>query len=547
MKKIALPPEHEEENEVPQEGETFGFLVANAVTKFSHQSFTLTTTCVAVFAYLSEQQEEDSSSSSSSLLSERSASVSVVLSGTWVVLYVLVVRLLLSQQISAIADFARDVVAKSTSSSSSALLTRVSSSKKVLARIGSKLSSTRLLGFRDDSDDNGQLSSSPSRSSISSKHPFLPLDDISKLSLTDIGYIFYYSTAVCEPTFQRSAFLAGLREPTKKAIYAVDRVVADTLCGGDGDGLSPTPFVEEREGTDICAIRFAGAVRLYAEWRYLFLTGSSSRGFSFFMGIARVDLVKNASKIVHDGTLASWASWIARTGTDKRRSRSSPTIRQLLKHEISNLNLHPRRPFLRGESTASGVLWAVRQIRYQHALLENSLHIPMRYRSHTEAARAAYSIYEPFHGLLTRQIFIRSIDSAPDTLEALQQWHTSSVGGDSSSCEVTTSQDDYFHIPIDECAHTPPLATEADVLGQTWNQVLQQVSRFHIFMGQCSGVGSRSHSSQNVLQHAQSDDESPRSRAVTDAVLSHLSLMGPVTSVLENMIRTYNIDDPSKV
>lgn len=260
-------------------------------------------TCM-IAAYLGQQQQKKEEGDAPSLhrphlttifgddgLYGRSLSV---LHGTWVVVYVLLVRFLLTHQISIVFDWVKDLI-----DSTNSAMKRVSSCEAA-ARIRStvSLSSARILSLA-----NCPALGESGKDLLSSKEPFLPIDEIKQLSLTDISDIFRYASEVCHPSLDRQAYCSCLREPVRNSLRAIENVAR--RFGKRETDVILHPYRSEKDD-EIDAIRFVAATRIFAEWRKESLVPEKARkGYSMSMIIVRRDLFRTLGNSKQQSTLGS--------------------------------------------------------------------------------------------------------------------------------------------------------------------------------------------------------------------------------------------------
>jgi len=196
------------------------------------------------------------------------------------------------------------------------------------------------------------------------------------------------------------------------------------------------PLSPEAGYGDVDALQFCAAMRLFAEWRLLRQVPSGYLAYAKGVNLGHKDICQNVAKMenaIHEyiqstdaeiyGVSTAKDVAIECTAdpacTSARIMRRSPTLRQLLIHEI-NMNTHTtdKLPRLKEGTAAMGLLWVRRQLHYQTALFNNIICVPKDYPSAVKAVGAAYSeVYDNIHGWTIQKIFNYSFTAAPNAEE----------------------------------------------------------------------------------------------------------------------------------
>ena len=564
------------------------FVSTSMIGKYSRRCLLMSTMITAYLMKQQQQIEDDgicpTSVTSDTIYSTRLVSSSFLghlsdrsmLDGTWVVVYVLLVRFLLTHPLSRLWDWWRNV-----RDSTNSAMTRVSSSETV-TRIRSSVStglssSAKLLTLTGGCGSGVGMGFGDPSMVISAKEPFLSKDEIAQLSLTDIQLIFRYATEIGHTSFDRREFTMYLREPVKQALDAVDRV---TAASGGGAYLQVYHSNEDEEETDIDALHFAAAMRIFAEWRSLRLVpkGSNHR-YAFGMGMARRDLIQNIAKIEDAAHV-----WLC----DEARSSASggltiPTLRQLLQYEIDR-NVHRYLPRLEEKSGASGLLWAVRQLKYQTSIFANLVQVPYGFPTSRDAILAAYRfVYEDYHGFFVKQIFQNSFEAAPKAQEVIDFMHVPIEEPGYCSIDTPNQKDgSWVNIPHDLAKQASFGSSSASSSSSTSSIVqglesehepnlFEEIGNFLVdewqkLFAQCAGIQMQNEPSRNVMHSTvpaedsvvdqptntsfalvQDDPFGSIGIVVRDVIPSYLTAMQPILANLEDLIENLNMNDPTKV
>lgn len=240
---------------------------------------------------------------------------------------------------------------------------------------------------------------------ISTQQPFVSLDNIAELTLSDVAETFRYAVISSNEDFSESKFFSSVEPRLRVVIEGMKHAVSRSR-GEDALDFVRTSQgrTNNSNGDSLDALKFAAAMRLLAEWRLLRQVPDGYKGYAVGMQLGHKDVVQNIIKLesaiheyldVHSGTVDDL---------------QTPTLRQVLEYEIEagiqNLDKLPR---LAEKSAGMGLLWVRRQLEYQTRIFANA-----RGKSE-EAVRAAYlEVYDKYHGWAVQKIFQYSFKSAPE-------------------------------------------------------------------------------------------------------------------------------------
>jgi hypothetical protein len=162
---------------------------------------------------------------------------------------------------------------------------------------------------------------------------------------------------------------------------------------------------------DIDALSFCAAMRLLAEWRVLRQVPPGYKGYAVGMSLGQKDVIQNVGKL--ERAAHEWIDFHSFRG-----ERRSPTLRQLLHHEIER-DIHSNKlPRLKDNTAAMGLLWVRRQLHYQTTIFDNIISVPHKFPTCVSAISKAYTdVYGQFHGWGVQKIFNYSFQSAPHPKE----------------------------------------------------------------------------------------------------------------------------------
>ena len=423
------------------------------------------------------------------------------------------------------------------------------SSTETISRIRSSVNASSMRLFSGRSS-NGLV--------ISATEPFLSKQDTAALTLADVKDLFRHAARLNGLAHYTSPRQSN-RSTVQKAFVAMDLV--STLSRGSHTMPSSSSSCDGTSATttsssfgDMDALAFLSAARIFAEWRSLRLVPEGYHRYAVGMSLARRDLAHNVAKMeqaVHHYISSS-----------SNRQTTSPTLRQLLQSEIAQ-DVHRQRPKLAEASGASGLLWMIRQLRYQTTILANIAAVPVHFPTTKAALQAAYhATYDPYHGFWTRQVFQASLDAAPAASEVLQYMNAPVI----SSCsrapdddddktqplsDDDDDDDDWVHFPLDSERNSPepttsttsskqPLERLGGHIAQEWMKLLE-------FVGQCAGLEGQENPSRNAVSASILLSCHDNSKAGLDQVHAFVDFMQPFLDELEAVMEELNLNDPSRV
>jgi len=344
---------------------------------------------------------------------------------------------------------------------------------------------------------------------LSTKEPFVPTKNIAEMTLKEIALIFRYAIESNRDAFDFAKFFSHTHEglPIHRrivdAMRALDRAASesrgpDVLPADTGRVHSDFSGKDEEEGGplspgvgygDVDALQFCAAMRLFAEWRLLRQVPAGYKAYAVGMNLGHKDIVQNVAKI--ENAVHKWiqSEDVVRevgevdcdgdggvcvgNATDARVVRRSPTLRQLLVHEIeTEAHTSTKLPRLKDNTAAMGLLWVRRQLHYQTVIFRNVISVPEVYPSVIKAVGAAYSeVYDDVHGWAVQKIFNYSFQAAPDAKEIFRHMNPDELSrvmvsaaavGDSGEEKTAVPDDVEVLKPVDDVADSGQASVEAD-------------------------------------------------------------------------------------
>lgn len=374
---------------------------------------------------------------------------------------------------------------------------------------------------------------------ISAPQPFVSLDTIAQLTLGDIGECFRYAMESSQSDFNLQRFLSATHDSTTQpyltqVLQAMPEAVRRSRGKAAFDWVRPATDVDQ---SSVDALKFAAAMRVFAEWRLLRQVPDGYKGFAIGMSLGHKDVVQNVIKIeeaVH--------SWIQYYYTEDDRLVMTPTLHQLLSYEIET-GVQPanRLPLLKEKSAGMGLLWVRRQLAYQTQIFDNVLDMGSKYASMKEAVGAAYSqVYDPYHGWAVQKIFSYSFQAAPEAeaiLRHMNPHRLRELSGDTAATRTGPEEDD--NNPLGQLVHH--LGSEWDKLASHVVQIFQP----HNHDDDDDDVGSEEYTDTAVL-----DDAYITEQMVLDAhhqIQKYLHIVRPMLHHLSDLFAALNMDDPTRV
>lgn len=403
---------------------------------------------------------------------------------------------------------------------------------------------------------------------ISAQTPFVRLDTISQMTLDDLTEIFRFALESSRKDFSANRFLYKAQPHVRKVVEAMEKAVERSR--GKGVKASILTASTEESPGQIDALKFAAAMRVFAEWRILRQVPEGFKGYAVGMNLGHKDVVQNCVKIestVHDWIqyqldLRSLEAQLDGNGSDaccsvdgpsKDDDIRSPSLSELLNYEIQ-LDVHPtaQLPRLKEKSAAMGLLWVRRQFEYQARLFENILKVPSAFRSSRDAVLAAYNqVYDPYHGWAVQKIFSYSFQAAPEAevvvrhmnphrLKEVKQMALRMHG---DNIDISTNNE-----ACSESKNDNLFAAFVHHVGSEWDKLARFVS--HVF--------SPNHDTEEDREHASDRDDTTNEVAenfineemMRDArakIAIYLEVVEPVLNDLAGLFQKMNMDDPTKV
>ena len=406
---------------------------------------------------------------------------------------------------------------------------------------------------------------------LSAQQPFISIDAISDLTLSDVSETFRYALECNKEGFNEGRFINSLAPRVKKVVTAM-QAAAGKSRGKD----AKISQVKSSNNGEIDALAFSAAMRVFGEWRVLRQVPDGYKGYAVGMSLGHKDIVQNLAKIeqgVHDwldrqrDLLSLQAQWEA-NGADENcpidgsvpRELRSPTLRELLNYEIEmDINPPSRLPRLKEKSAAMGLLWVRRQLHYQTLLFDNVLKIPSKFSSTADAVSAAYQeVYDRFHGWAVQKIFTYSFQSAPEAeviYKHMDPWRLEEVvqasrrlkQPDARPAASAANTDS-----INEGTNDNPFDAFVKHVGGEWDKFASSFVRFvtgqhHNNEAEELAIrgGSNSGSAEKSMAEAYITQE-----MVKDAhehITSFLDVSYPLLGILASLFDELNMDDPTKV
>mgnify|MGYP000492127931 CR=1 FL=1 len=220
--------------------------------------------------------------------------------------------------------------------------------------------------------------------------------DPANLELSDISSAF------------KRAIMGGAGQKGAAGEY-IDKAIAKARGDSKQHALDKVSAIESMDTLQFCA-----AMRLFADWRIARQVPAGYKGYAVGMGLGRKDVVSNIGKIeraikgylkVFDGV---------ESGDHHARVGKTPSIRELLEVErLSGYHNNNRLPRLRDNSAAIGVLWMLRQLKYQSRIYHNLIGGLGEGDSIKFVTQSYDEVYNDYHSWATRKVFNLSFQTAP--------------------------------------------------------------------------------------------------------------------------------------
>lgn len=243
---------------------------------------------------------------------------------------------------------------------------------------------------------------------ISAPTLFIDAAVIGDLTLGEMAETFRFAIDSSRKGFSSSQFLGSVPPRVKPVIEAIQRAVSLSRGKHVRDTEVSIQKSTKRVAGNVDALKFAAALRIFAEWRILRQVPDGYKGYAVGMSLGHKDIVQNVAKIEH-----AVHQYLDTRESTYHSDLVTPTLYELL-HNEAKTGLHPALPRLKEKSAAMGLLWVRRQMYYQTCLFENVLLVPSKFASGRDAIAAAYKqVYDPYHGWAVQKIFNYSFQAAP--------------------------------------------------------------------------------------------------------------------------------------
>jgi Glycolipid transfer protein (GLTP) len=374
---------------------------------------------------------------------------------------------------------------------------------------------------------------------ISTPQPFVSLDTIAQLTLGDIGECFRHAMESSQTDFNMQRFLSATHDSSTQpyliqVIHAMQDAVRRSRGKAAADWVRPSAATTEVDPS-VDALKFAAAMRVFAEWRLLRQVPDGYKGFAIGMSLGHKDVVQNVIKIeeaVH--------SWIQYYHIDGDRLVTTPTLRQLLSYEIeTSIQPASRLPLLKEKSAGMGLLWVRRQLAYQTQIFDNVLNMGSKYDSMKEAVGAAYSqVYDPYHGWAVQKIFSYSFQAAPEAEAILRHMNPHRLR------ELLGEPAEYDRTPEEDDNH--PLGQLIHHLGSEWDKLASHV----VQVFQPPNNDRDDEDARTPTDAPAVDDAYITEQMVLDAhtqIQKYLHIVRPMLHHLSDLFAALNMDDPTRV
>lgn len=403
---------------------------------------------------------------------------------------------------------------------------------------------------------------------ISSPAMFVSLDAIGELTLGEVAQTFQYAMESSHTSFSESRFMSGLSPRLQFVLKAMQDAVEKSRMGARN-------AIVGTDGTygQVDALKFAAAMRIFAEWRLLRQVPEGFKGYAVGMSLGHKDVVQNVAKI----ELAShqWLDYqeglrmlegTACCSSGDNEDISSPTLFDLLDFEVE-LHVHPALPRLKEKSAAMGLLWVKRQLLYQTRIFENVVRVPSHFESVRDAVDAAYTqVYGKYHGWAVQKIFKYSFQAAPETEKIFRHMNPHRLAEAKAEAfrmigksEMPENNDDEESLAREkEPESDNPIVAFFDRIGGEWDKFAQHVTgEWDKFAQHVVEIFDNKASAGNQMA-AQFDDSTLNEEMeahvtnvmiqdARDQIASFLSIVNPLLADLEILFDTLNMDDPTKV
>jgi Glycolipid transfer protein (GLTP) len=388
---------------------------------------------------------------------------------------------------------------------------------------------------------------------ISAPEPFVSLNTISELTLSEVSETFRYAVECNKEGFAEARYLNGLAPRVKKVVSSMQEAMAKSR--GKDAKLS---MAKSESYGEVDALAFSAAMRIFAEWRLLRSVPEGYKGFAVGMSLGHKDVVQNLAKIeqgAHD-----WLNrqrdimYEANEGSMITELRS-PTLKEVLGYEVEEeINPTSRLPRLKDKSASMGALWVRRQLHYQTLLFDNVVKVPSRFSTTADAVAAAYkSVYDKYHGWAVQKIFNYSFQSAPEAAVIFMHMHPEKLKDVMANAQkikapvsLSSSKADKHQTGDDN-----PVVSFFKHVGGEWDKLASNVGQ--VFgHGKNTDFNVRGGSASAPANQIQDNevDAIVTQEMVKDAhehISTYLKVVKPLLNDLEVLFDKMNMDDPTRV
>lgn len=407
---------------------------------------------------------------------------------------------------------------------------------------------------------------------LSAPEPFVPVDQIADLTLSDVASAFRYAVERTKSNFDESGFFSG-QVPRVKTLLALVESAVSLSRGKDVKPALTGTSTGPSHG-DVDALHFCAAMRIFAEWRLLRQTPAGYKGFALGMSLGQKDIVQNVLKIEqathawldHQRELrALQAAWeeenyggqcpIEETNCIDKSELRSPTLNDLLQHEI-DMEVHDKLPRLKEKSAAMGLLWVRRQLHYQTSLFANILHVPDRFPSTKAAISAAYSeVYDRFHGWAVQKIFNYSFQAAPEAEVVYKFMNPHRLKEVVAAAKQSNGQSHSPHCLLATENDMNPLERFGNHIGKEWDKLTVSVSQLFGAPARAVEMEMRGGSDCSNMEEQQGRTAEDQEQFIVQEMTkdayqhinSYLTVAQPLLEDLAALFDAHNMDDPTKV
>jgi Glycolipid transfer protein (GLTP) len=390
---------------------------------------------------------------------------------------------------------------------------------------------------------------------ISAPKPFVSVEVISQLTLGDLGQCFQYAVASSQSDFHVARFLAGTSPSLRAVVVAIQEVVARSHGKDFLDWIRPSDMNIENGAIDV--LKFAAAMRVFAEWRVLRQVPPGYKGFAMGMSLGHKDVVQNIVKIEEaaHGWLDHRRDACAESDASCGAELHTPTLRELLEYElVAGVQPTNRLPYLTEKSAGMGLLWVRRQFAYQTQIFDNVMAMEDGSGAKSrmkDAVSAAYTqVYGQYHGWAVQKIFNYSFQAAPEAEEILRFMNPHRLRELLRDQQYSNSQNEFGEPSHSHAADENPVQQLLNHIGGEWDKLAFNVVRIFNKDAQPPGFV-KAHDGGNSRHNTSSLNEEYVTREmVKDAhaqIASYLVVAKPLLDSIATLFDSLNMDDPTRV